>query len=196
MELAANQRWWRGKKYKRRFQRLNINGKEIQESRPKIEHQGERKKERKQRLAGCSLLPSLLSCLPRLPPACPCVSRCCLRWLLSLLFVVAAWARCALALFLFLLLARYHNGRLLLHKHLLFFLLLLLVADHSCCFCSSPSWSVSTSHHRSLRRWVLFVCVCFFAPFCVSCGLRKGFIKLSSFARNSFRVPCWLFQAQ
>lgn len=47
MELAANQRWWRGKKYKRRFQRLNINGKEIQESRPKIEHQGERKKERK-----------------------------------------------------------------------------------------------------------------------------------------------------
>jgi hypothetical protein len=94
------------------------------------------------------------------------------------------------------LLARYHNGRLLLHKHLLFFLLLLLVADHSCCFCSSPSWSVSTSHHRSLRRWVLFVCVCFFARFCVSCGLRKGFIKLSSFARNSFRVPCWLFQAQ
>jgi hypothetical protein len=92
------------------------------------------------------------------------------------------------------LLACYHNGRLL-HKHLLFFfLLLLLVADHSCCY-SSPSWSVSTSHHRSLRGWVLlFVCVNL-PPF-VSCGLRKGFIKLSSFARNSFRVPCWLFQAQ
>jgi hypothetical protein len=73
-------------------------------------------------------------------------------------------------------------------------LLLLLVADHSCC-CSPPSCSVSTSHHRSLRRWVLlFVCVSL-PPF-VSCGLRKGFIKLSFFARNSFGVPCWLFQAQ
>lgn len=79
---------------------MNIKGKEIQESRPKIEHPGERKKENK-RLAGSSLLPSLLSCLPRLPPACPSVSRCCLRWLLSLLFVVAACARCALALFCF-----------------------------------------------------------------------------------------------